>query len=279
RLTRRVEVIETAALRASRIIRDLLAFARRQPPERRQVDVNDVIQSTLDLQASQLELNKIRLITSLEPVQEIWADPHQLQQVFLTLFSNAIHAMKTAHGSGILTVRSMQRGAEVLVEVDDDGAGIPPEHLGRIFDPFFTTKGAGAGTGLGLSLSIGIVQAHGGRIFAENVRGAGARFTVCLPVGEHAEPTPVAAPAPAVPGAAVADVLVVEDEDSLRGLITEVIHGLGHQVVEASTGEEALARLQQEWSYDLVMLDLRLPDVDGQVVWERAIASHPRLAG
>ena len=88
----------------------------------------------------------------------------------------------------------------------------------------------------------------------------------------------MAAP-PTVPAVATADVLVVEDEDALRGLITEVIHGLGHQVVEATSGEEALARLQQEPPYDLVMLDLRLPDLDGQIVWERAIASHPRLAG
>src|SRR5437899_3464927 len=277
-LTARVEIIGTACARASRIIRDLLVFARRDPPERRRVDLREVIESTLNLQAPQLELNKIRLVTSLEPAAPIWADFNQLQQVFLNLFSNAIHAMKTARGHGTLTVRSVPRGSEVLVEVEDDGPGIPSEHLGRIFDPFFTTKAAGSGTGLGLSLAIGVVEAHGGRMHAENLRGTGARFSVYLPIGDEAEAAPAEAPAHLLPAVAAADVLVVEDEDSLRGLLTEVIHGLGHQVVEATTGEEALARLQREWAYDLVMLDLRLPDVDGQVVWQRALASHPGLA-
>jgi signal transduction histidine kinase len=277
-LTRRMEVMETACVRASRIIRDLLAFARRQPPERRRVDLNQVVESTLGLQTSQLELNKIRVVTALTPIPEIWADPHQLQQVFLNLFSNAIHAMKTARGHGVLTVTSGQRGSEVVVWIDDDGAGIPPEHLGRIFDPFFTTKVTGAGTGLGLSLAIGIVESHGGRLYAENLPDGGARFTVHLPVDEHAE-----AEAPVLSGSQVVavaggNVLVVEDEDPLREALTEVLHGLGHRVVGAMTGLEALGRLREP-TWDLVMLDLRLPDVDGQAVWERALAPDPRLAG
>ena len=98
-----------------------------------------------------------------------------------------------------------------------------------------------------------------------------------LPVGEQAEA--VAAAPPGLPETAVAgaEVLVVEDEGPLRELVSEVIHGLGHQVVEATTGVEALARLRER-SYDLVVLDLRLPDVDGQAVWERALAPDPRLA-
>jgi signal transduction histidine kinase/CheY-like chemotaxis protein len=277
-LARRVEIIGTACARASRIVSDLLVFARRKTPERQWVNLGEVIELTLNLQIPQLELNKIQTVTALEPTPAIWADSHQLQQVFLNLFSNAIHAMNTAHGHGVLTVRSMRRGTEVVVEVEDDGPGIPPEHLGRIFDPFFTTKAAGSGTGLGLSLAIGIVDAHGGRMHAENLPRAGARFTMYLPVGEGAETVLPAAPARPLPAVSTADILVIEDEDSLRGLLTEVIHGLGHQVAEATTGQEALALLQDR-PYDLVILDLRLPDVDGQVVWQRAIASDPRLAG
>src|SRR5262245_53451739 len=277
-VAQRMEVIETACLRASRIVKDLLAFARRQPPERRRVDVNQVIQSTLHLQTSQLELNKIRVVTALTPVSDIWADPHQLQQVFLNVFSNAIHAMKTARRHGVLTVTSEQRGSEIVVEIDDDGPGIPSEHLGRIFDPFFTTKDSGAGTGLGLSLAIGIVEAHGGHMSAENLPGAGARFTMGLPIGNIIEAVASAAPQPPVTAVASAHVLVVEDEAPLRGLVAEVIHALGHHVVEARTGHEALARLRER-PYDLVMLDLRLPDVDGQAVWERALAPDPHLAG
>jgi signal transduction histidine kinase/ActR/RegA family two-component response regulator len=276
-LTRRMDVMETACVRASRIIRDLLAFARRQPPERRRVDLNQVIHSTLGLQTSQLELNRIRVVTALTPIPEIWADPHQLQQVFLNLFSNAIHAMKTARGHGVLTVTSGQRGSEVVVAIDDDGRGIPPEHLGRIFDPFFTTKVTGAGTGLGLSLAIGIVESHGGRLYAENLPDSGARFTVQLPVNQRAEAETPAPPEPRVAAAASGNVLVVEDEDPLRDALTEVLHGLGHRVVGARTGSEALSRLRER-TWDLVMLDLRLPDVDGQSVWERALAPNLRLA-
>jgi len=278
-LARRLNVIEVACTRASRIISDLLVFARRRSPERRRIDVNEIIRAALRLQRPQLELNKIRLVSRLEPMPSIWADSHQIQQVFLNLFSNSIHAMSTAECERVLTVSSVHRGSEVVVEVEDDGPGIPPEHLGRIFDPFFTTKATGAGTGLGLSLSIGIVEAHGGRMHVENVEGAGARFTVRLPIGHGVDAPPGAAserPIPTV--AASADVLVVEDEDPLRGLVTEVMRGLGHQVIEATSGQEALSLLERR-TYDLVMLDLRLPDVDGQAVWQRAIAPHPRLAG
>ena len=278
-VARRLEVIDTACTRSSRIIGDLLAFARRRTPERRRVDLTDIIRSTLRLQSPQLELNKIRVAATLEATPAIWADAHQIQQVFVNLFSNAIHAMSAVEGERVLSVRSTRRGLDVIVEVEDRGPGIAPEHLGRIFDPFFTTKATGAGTGLGLSLSIGIVEAHGGRMHVENVAGGGARFAVRLPVGEGFEahaPPPLEPAVPAVMGAA--DVLVVEDEDPLREAVTDVMRGLGHQVVEATTGQQALSLLGER-TYDLVMLDLRLPDVDGQTIWQRAIAPDPRLAG
>src|SRR6185436_17203085 len=97
----------------------------------------------------------IRVVSELSPTPPILADAHQLQQVLLNLFSNATHAMRTHAGRVVLAVRAARQGAEIVIHVEDDGPGIPADHLGRIFDPFFTTKGAGEGTGLGLSLSIG----------------------------------------------------------------------------------------------------------------------------
>ncbi|MEE8142430.1 MAG: ATP-binding protein, partial [Planctomycetota bacterium] len=185
----RLDVIEQQAERASRTIRDLLVFARRKLPERQWVDVNKVVKAALILQAPDFDLNTVRVVRGLEPsLPEIWADRHQLQQVLLNLFTNATYAMKCAHGRGTLTVRSFRQGSDVCVEVDDDGPGIPQDHIGRIFDPFFTTKDPGEGTGLGLSLSFGIVEAHGGQMHAENLPGSGARFTVRIPIGEGAEP-------------------------------------------------------------------------------------------
>jgi signal transduction histidine kinase len=277
-LARRLEVIDAACARSARIISDLLVFARRRAPERRRVELTEIIRSTFALQAPQVHLNKIHVVTDLAPTPAIWADPNQIQQVFLNLFSNAIQAMGTVESERVLRVRSVHRGAEVIVEVEDRGPGIAAEHLGRIFDPFFTTKAPGSGTGLGLSLSIGIVESHGGHMKVENVAGGGARFTVCLPIGEGAEAGVRAAPEPP-PRTVVsaADVLVVEDEDPLRGLVSDIMRGMGHQVVEAATGQQALSLLEER-TYDLVMLDLRLPDVDGQAIWERAIAPHSQLA-
>jgi two-component system NtrC family sensor kinase len=276
---RRVDVIETACTRATRIISDLLVFARRQPPERELVDLNEVFRATLALQAPVLALHHIEVVTALEPGPPIWADSNQLQQVFLNLFSNAIHAMHEAHGRGILTIRSRRQGRDVIVDVDDTGPGISRDDLSRIFDPFFTTKPTGVGTGLGLSLAIGIIEAHGGRLGVENIPGAGARFTVRLPVDNTAPDRARAERVPTAPveNKANAEVLVVEDEGSLRDVLSETVRELGHQVVEATTGDEALARLRER-TYDLVMLDLRLPDVDGQAVWQRALARDPRLA-
>jgi len=272
----RLDVVEKECERASQIIRSLLVFARRTPPERRPVDVTDVIRAALALQAPEFDLNHIRVVTALDPMPRIWADPHQLQQVLLNLFSNAVHAMKSAHGRGVLTVRSSDDGATVSVAVEDDGPGIPAAHLGRIFDPFFTTKAAGEGTGLGLSLSFGIVESHGGRISAENIAGAGARFTVTLPVAERSE-VAEAAPSSVAPATRCARVLVVDDEDQLRKLVTEVVIGLGHQVEETPSGLDAIARLASH-DYDVVLLDVRLPDLDGKAIWRRLLVDRPTLA-
>jgi signal transduction histidine kinase/ActR/RegA family two-component response regulator len=273
----RLGAIEDECERACRIVNDLLVFARRRPAERRPIDLNDVIRASLTLQARQFELSSIRVATELTPVQAVSADAHQMQQVLINLFGNAAQAMKSAHGRGVLTVRSAMEDGQVRIVVEDDGPGIPEEHLARIFDPFFTTKGVGEGTGLGLSLSIGLVEAHEGRLTVENVPGAGARFTITLPVAdvETLPSAPVAAAAPAP--ARRARVLVVDDEPRLRRLLVEVLRGGGHDVEEAATGQEALSRLQNG-TYDCVIMDLRLPDVDGRTIWQWLVEHKPALA-
>jgi signal transduction histidine kinase/ActR/RegA family two-component response regulator len=275
---RRMDAVEEECERASRIIKDLLIFARRKPPERRAVDLNRVIKGVLTLQGPELELNKIRIASDLAPLPPIMADGHQLQQVFLNLFTNARHAMTTAHGRGQLAIRTRQDNGHVVVEVQDDGPGIPAEHLGRIFDPFFTTKGTGEGTGLGLSLSIGIVQAHGGTMTAENLPEGGARFIVRLPVNE-APRTPARAvrasdtPVPRRRGR----VLLVDDEAKLRATLTEVFTALGHTVAAVGTGRGALEALDRS-EFDVIALDMRLPDVDGMTVWQGILARNGSLA-
>jgi signal transduction histidine kinase/ActR/RegA family two-component response regulator len=272
----RLDMVQYECERAAKVIRSLLVFARRKPPERRLVDVAEVIRAALALQAPEFDLHHIRVATALEPTPPTWADPDQLQQVLLNLFSNAVHAIRSAHGQGGLTVGSSSDGATVVLWVEDDGPGIPAEHLSRIFDPFFTTKAVGEGTGLGLSLALGIVESHGGRMRAENIAGGGARFTLTLPVVEG--PSIAEAASLAVPSVTrLGRILVVDDHDQLRGLVTEVVTGLGHQVDEAPSGQEAVARLARD-DYDVVLLDLRLPDLDGQAIWRWLLADRPALA-
>jgi two-component system NtrC family sensor kinase len=176
-----LEVVHSEACRAGRIVKDLLAFARRRPEAPIWIDLNDCIEAAAGLRAQQLPLDGIRLELKLEAnLPVVNADPHQVQQVFLNLLLNAEHALRP--GGGTVRIRTWRDNGAVMAEVSDDGPGIPPENLGRIFDPFFTTRAEGQGTGLGLSLCHGILRQHGGSISASNGRDGGAVFRLELPV-------------------------------------------------------------------------------------------------
>jgi two-component system NtrC family sensor kinase len=271
-----MDVVEEECERAAKIIRELLVFARRKPPERKRVDVNEVARAALALQTPEFDLRGVRVVTELAAESAVWGDAHQLQQVLLNLFTNAAHAMKGTPGGSMLTVRSREVDGSVVVDVEDTGPGIAAENLTRVFDPFFTTKGVGEGTGLGLSVSIGIVEAHGGSMSVENVEGAGARVTLRLPAGDRAE-TAEAPPEAALPNLRRARILLIEDETSLRSVLIDVLAGLGHTVEEAGTGEAALQRLERG-SYELIALDLKLPDTDGKTIWRWLQEHRPDLA-
>src|SRR5436189_25529 len=272
----RAGAIEGECGRASRIIRELLAFARQRPPERRPVDVNEVIRGALQLQDPDLALKRVRLVTELEPtLRTISADPYQLQQVLLNLFTNAAHALSATARDGVLTVRTAASEEGVSIVVEDNGPGIPPEHLRQVFDPFFTTKPVGEGTGLGLSLCIGIIEAHHGRMTVENVLTSGARFTIWLPTGQSVE---AIEDAPSDSGLArAADILVLEAQSALRKVIVEVLTLQGHRTVAAATGQAATDLLARD-DYDVVILDLRLPDIDGKGVWQWITRHRPAMA-
>src|SRR5437867_351429 len=266
----RVDAIGKECDRASTIIRDMLTFARRNEPERRRIDLNAVVDATLSRQARALELDNIRVVKALESaLPPMWADSCQLEQVLLNLYSNAGHALKSTQGHGVLTVRTTRRPEEVHVEVTDNGPGIPAEHLAHIFDPFFTTKPAGEGTGLGLSLALGIIAEHGGRMTVANVPGSGARFVTSLPLGLRVDVA--ASPAPEIPSSVQgARILIVDDEEKLRRILRDVLSRSGHRVEEAATGHEAIARIERQ-DYDIIALDLRLPDIHGSAVWRRIL--------
>jgi len=181
--------IYEGASRAQRIVQNLLTFSRQKKPERTPTDVNEVIEHTMTLRRHQLQADNVEVVTDLaDNLPWTMADGYQLGQVFLNIVNNAHQAMSQVPGRRILTVRSALTDATTIrVTFADTGGGIPQEILDKVFDPFFTTRDVGVGTGLGLSVAHGIVQEHGGRIWAESAPGKGATFIVELPVKSWVE--------------------------------------------------------------------------------------------
>ena len=184
---RGLETILSESERAAKIVRNLLTFARKRHTTRAMVDVNQIVRETLALRSYEQTLANISIIEALAAGLPLaFADPHQFQQVLLNLIINAEQAMLAANGRGTLVLRSWQDldGDAVVLEVNDDGPGVPEDVQPRIFDPFFTTKEVGKGTGLGLTVAYAIIQEHGGRITVKSEPGAGASFFVALPIGD-----------------------------------------------------------------------------------------------
>ncbi len=176
-------VINREALRASRVARNLLAFARKHGEEKEPTDINKVIRLVLELRAYEQRVHNIEVKSQLAAdLPVVMANDFSLQQVFINIIINAEHFMLETHGKGILTIKTEQREGVVRATIADDGPGISPDHLGHIFDPFYTTREMGQGTGLGLSICYGIVTEHGGKIYAESEPGKGATFIIELPV-------------------------------------------------------------------------------------------------
>jgi len=180
--------IYDAAARSAEIVHNLLTFSRQRKPKRVPTNVNEVINEALSLRRYQLEVENIELVCDLDPtLLPIMANSFRLQEVVLNLVINGEQAMLETQRGGRLMIRSHRGPGVVRIEVEDTGPGIPKDVLPRIFEPFFTTKEVGQGTGLGLSICYGIVEEHGGRIWAESRQGTedhGTTFIVELPVGE-----------------------------------------------------------------------------------------------
>jgi len=281
--TRRgLEVILSEAERAARIVRNLLTFARKRHTTRTMVDLNHVVRETLALRSYEQRVTNIQVIEALAAgLPQVFADPHQLQQVLLNLVINAEQAMLSANGRGTLVVRTWHNAANdtVVLEVNDDGPGVPEDVQAKVFDPFFTTKEVGKGTGLGLTVAYAIIQEHGGRIWVGTPTGQGASFFVELPTGDAQvvrAPQPVAeAMKQSMPSGAT--VLVVEDEPALAAAVVEGLADAGFTVDRAGDGEEALRRVDAR-AYDVVICDLKMPRVDGMQFYRAIAAAKPALA-
>jgi len=263
-----LKIVNDGAQRVAGIVQRLLTFARQVKPERRQVNINQLIESTLALRTYSLRTSNIEVTTRLDPyLPDTIADPGQIQQVLLNLIVNAETAMKEVHRKRRLTITTRKADSIVEIKVKDNGHGIKPEIMDRIFDPFFTTRPAGEGTGLGLSLCYGIVTEHNGRIYAESKPGRGATFVVELPiVSEVAQP--VQMPIEFRQKLTGSRILVVDDEPVIRDFINQVLSWEGCEVDTAASAEEALQKIASQ-QYNLLLLDIKMPGMDGIELYNR----------
>jgi len=279
---RQLEMTHRQARRAARIVQNLLEFSRPASSQKKALDMNLVIERTLQLHEHSLRRNNVEVeFQSVQGLPLIVGDANQLIQIFLNLISNAEHAIREVRTSGRIQIRLSHSGNRVSATVQDDGAGIKAEVLPKLFDPFFTTKRPGGGTGLGLSICMSIVREHGGNIEASSLPAGGAAFTVSLPAaapeigrrtrgdidsssGERFVPT--------LDAFAKHTVLVLDDEESIRMLLTEGLAAYGLKVDCAATAEQAMS-LVLGTKYDAILCDLKLsgsgPNADGYGVAQR----------
>jgi len=262
-LTHDLRRIAEEAERAAKIVRNLLAFARRQSAARAEQDIADVMNRVLSLRAYEFRLNAIELETDFERgLPPVLGDCGQLQQALLNLLLNAEQAMRAR------AVRKIRVGARHVPESDaveifiaDSGHGIPDENLRRIFDPFFTTREVGEGTGLGLSICYGIVRDHGGQIAVESCVGQGTTFTMLLPARGSDEPLRA---------------LVAHRDSTERDYVAAALTGWGHTVVAAESATEARAKLESG-AIDVALIDDALIAAE-PAAWSRVLSSLVRPA-
>ncbi|HUQ23337.1 MAG TPA: PAS domain S-box protein [Gaiellaceae bacterium] len=284
-----LEEIRKATERASQLTRQLLAFSRKQVLKPELLDLNEIVVELHSMLQPMIG-EDIVMSLALDPaLGRTEADPGQLHQVVLNLMVNARDAMPAGGSLSIVTANadvpeefgdgSIAPGRYVTLTVRDAGEGIDEETLSQIFEPFFTTKDTDKGTGLGLSTVYGIVKQSGGYIVVESEVGVGSEFTIYMVRADVARghaPEPVVAPTPVPQDTAGKTVLVVEDEDVVRGLVRTVLEGVGFTVLVARNGEEAFA-LAAKHHVDVLLSDLAMPKLGGQEVVERLRASYPEL--
>ncbi|KXK36145.1 MAG: Sensor histidine kinase RcsC [bacterium] len=278
RVVNRLDTVMKEASRATRIVQNLLSFARTRKSERQMAQINDIIENIISLRRYDLRSNRIDLVTELDPeLPKTLLDSDQIQQVLLNLVNNSAQAMGS-DGLRQITLGSHFDEDSVYFFVRDTGCGIPESVASRIFEPFFTTKEGDSGNGLGLSISSGIIKEHGGEMLLESQEGIGTTMTVRLPRTNRPEVLSAerkeVIPAPQ----AVSDqrILVVDDEEPIALLVAEYLDSMGSEVHVCTSGKQALERIDSE-AFTLILSDVRMPDVDGFTVFKEVEKHRPEL--
>ena len=282
KVKKNLERIYSEAIRCQKIVQNLLMFARRHQPEKTCQNLNEVIDSVLELRAYQLQVDNIEVERRYDAqLPQTMLDFHQMQQVVLNVVNNAHHAMMTTSGRPRRLIVTTERAGETIrARFTDTGTGIPRDRLEKIFEPFFTTKEAGKGTGLGLSLSRSIVKDHQGSMGAESVLGEGTIIILEMPLikGEKsATPLPRVEKGSAAPTKPLR-LLVVDDEEVLTELLQSFLETVGHAVDQARDGRVAL-RMALASDYDAILTDLKMPSLDGEGFYQELCRVKPQMRG
>ena len=281
----RLRNIEQYILNGSDLTRQLLGFARGGKYEVLPTDINDLVNRSLIMFGRTKKEISVHLSLD-EKLAAVAVDQSQIDQVLLNIFVNAWQAMpgggdlyvSTANVSLLEEAKALHLlpGAYVRLRVTDTGIGMSPDTLERAFDPFFTTKEKDRGTGLGLASAYGIIRNHDGALIAESEPGKGATFMIYLPAAER---LPAAAPEPAnevMPGTET--ILLVDDEEMILEVTSEMLRQLGYAVLVADRGEEAIERYtSQGEAIDAVILDMIMPDMNGSETFDQLKALDPNV--
>lgn len=281
--SRYVEIATGSAHRAAALTQRMLAFARKQPLDPQTFDVVARIRSLEDMLLRSIGENiELELELGPQPMVAV-ADPNQFENVILNLVINARDALD---GQGLIRIRAgrthierdheLAPGYYISVKVLDNGRGIPLELLTKVFEPFFTTKPQGEGTGLGLSMTYGFARQSGGSARIASEAGEGTEIELLLPEGELAATTQTAPPTQ-VPRGSAERILLVDDTDSVRVMVREMLVEAGYQVVEAINAQQALLELHSTREVDLLLSDVGLPGMNGRELADAARALRPHL--
>jgi CheY-like chemotaxis protein len=274
-LSKDAEALLSAAVRGRDLVKGLRDFSRKELQSARQLDLNDIVRHEADL-LERTSLKRVAIVLDLaRSLPSVFGEASSIQNALMNLCVNAMDAIPE-RGTLKLSSRDLGQGF-VELGVEDDGQGMSPEVLARAMEPFFTTKPIGKGTGLGLSQVYGTVKAHGGSLDIKSKPGAGTRVSMVFPsaqnLAERLGPQTQGLGAPA----RVLKILLVDDEEMIRGTVLSLLDVLGHEAQAASSGLEALRRLDAEMEVDLVILDINMPGMDGVETLSRLRIARPDL--
>lgn len=276
--------------RAKSIVRQLLAFSRKQPLQFQSLNINDILKGFKKLLRRTLREDIGIQIHFGESIPQVEGDLGQIEQVIMNLVVNAQDAMPEG---GILTIETAQvdldenyakqkngvtAGSYVMLAISDNGIGMDEDTFNQLFEPFFTTKEQGKGTGLGMSTAYGIIKQHGGNIWAYSEPGQGTTIKIYLPVttkpgeviprADHRKPV----------SKGMETVLLAEDDQQVRNLTKAILERYGYKVLVAGSGQEALSIvINHEGPIQLLITDVIMPDMNGKELYQKISKDYPEI--